>query len=67
MNEMDRESEDFSRGELDRVIRRAVELQFEAGSDSNALARIDEREIRRIGAEVGIEDRFLWMMIVRCC
>lgn len=52
-------SDDFSGDELDRVIRRAVELQFEAGSDSKALARIDEREIRRIGAEVGIDDRFL--------
>lgn len=49
----------FSRGELDRVIRRAAELQFERGAEDDDHATLDEAEVRRIAAEVGIEDRFV--------
>jgi hypothetical protein len=48
-----------SRGELDRVIRRAVELQFEEGTERAGPGHLDEEEVLRIAGEVGIEERFV--------
>jgi hypothetical protein len=50
---------DVSRGDLDRVIRRAVELQFEDGPERTGSERLDEKEVLRIAGEVGIEQRFV--------
>jgi hypothetical protein len=52
-------SNEFSRGDLDRVIRRAAELQFEEAPDRDGTSKLNETEILRIGSEVGIENRFL--------
>ena len=50
---------EVSRDDLDRVIRRAVELQFEEGTERAGSARLDETEVLRIAGEVGIEERFV--------
>jgi len=47
---------ELSRDELDRVIRRAAELQF-AGSGEEPGSRLSEAEVLRIGREVGLEPR----------
>lgn len=44
--------------ELDRVIRRAVELQFSA-SERDEGGRLSEAEVLRIGREVGLEPRYV--------
>jgi hypothetical protein len=49
----------FSRVELDRVIRRATELQFEDSTRPASGDLVDREELLRIGAEVGIEARHL--------
>lgn len=59
MDESDPQASGFSRGDLDRVIRRAAELQFEEGAEREEGPRLDESEIRRIGREVGIDERYL--------
>lgn len=43
-----------SSAELERVIRRAAELQFDEGTD---VADLDTHEVLRIGEEVGLEPR----------
>jgi hypothetical protein len=52
-------SPEVSRSDLDRVIRRAVELQFEDGTEHASSGRLDETEVLRIAGEVGIEERFV--------
>jgi len=49
----------FSTEDLERVIRRATELQFEEAGGSRVRDLLDERELLRIGAEVGIDSRHL--------
>ncbi len=44
----------LSRSELDRVIRRAAELQFSEGSEAEDEADLSEDEVLRIGKEVGL-------------
>jgi hypothetical protein len=44
----------LNRAELDRVIRRAVELQLHEGSDEATEATLSEEEVLRIGEEVGL-------------
>jgi hypothetical protein len=41
------------------VIRRAVELQFEEGTERAGPGQLDEQEVLRIAGEVGIEERFV--------
>lgn len=48
----------LGRGDLDRVIRRAVELQFLEGEDEEGRV-LTEDEVLRIGREVGVEERHL--------
>lgn len=43
------------RGELDRVIRRAAELQFQEGERGATGEAMSEEEVLRIGQEVGLE------------
>ncbi len=50
---------DFSREELDRIIRRATELQFGETESGGVDQTVDEGEILRIGREVGIEPHYL--------
>ena len=52
-------SAEVSRDDLERVIRRAVELQFEEGAERTGSERLDEGEVLRIAGEVGIEERFV--------
>lgn len=59
MEQPDPKSSEFSRSDLDRVIRRAAELQFEGSPDREGAPGLNETEILRIGSEVGIENRFL--------
>lgn len=46
----------LDREELDRVIRRAVELQF-AGAEDRDRQQLTDEEVIRIGREVGLEPR----------
>lgn len=48
----------LDRGDLDRVIRRAVELQFDEGEAEDGRSLTSE-EVLRIGREVGVEERHL--------
>ncbi len=50
---------DFSREELDRIIRRAAELQFGETEGRGVGTRVDQGEVLRIGREVGIESHHL--------
>lgn len=59
MEGTDAKPDDFSRTDLDRVIRRAAELQFEQSSDQGGVAPLRESDLLRIGSEVGIENRFM--------
>ena len=52
MNDEPRPSVQLTRTDLDRVIRRAVELQFEEGTDEGG--NLSEEEVLRIGGEVGL-------------
>lgn len=45
----------LTRADLDRVIRRAAELQFHEGTGDPDGALLSEEEVLRIGGEVGIE------------
>lgn len=47
-----------SAAELERIIRRASDLQFRAGASEGA-AVLDEAEVVRIGEEVGLEPRYV--------
>lgn len=47
-----------SSADLERVIRRASDLQFRAGSSEGERA-LDETEVVRIGEEVGLEPRYV--------
>lgn len=47
-----------SAADLERVIRRASDLQFRAGSAETGSA-LDESEVLRIGEEVGLEPRYV--------
>ena len=44
----------LNRSELDRVIRRAAELQLREGSEADDEAALSEDEVLRIGKEVGL-------------
>jgi hypothetical protein len=48
----------LDRDDLDRVIRRAVELQFHAGDAAEGQS-LSEDEVLRIGREVGVDERHL--------
>lgn len=48
----------ISSADLERVIRRASDLQFRAGT-ADAGGALDETEVVRIGEEVGLEPRFV--------
>lgn len=48
----------LSSADLERVIRRASDLQFRAGSGEGESA-LDEAEVVRIGEEVGLEPRYV--------
>jgi hypothetical protein len=48
----------LDRDDLDRVIRRAVELQFHAGETAEGQS-LSEEEVLRIGQEVGVDQRHL--------
>lgn len=50
----DERSVELGRDDLDRVIRRAAELQF-AGSGEEPGSRLSEDEVLRIGREVGLD------------
>lgn len=52
MNEPEGGELELDRGQLDRVIRRATELQFGGGDDT--ADRLSESEVLRIGREVGL-------------
>ena len=45
----------LNRSELDRVIRRAVELQFREGTEDEGETALSEDEVLRIGREVGLD------------
>ncbi|TVP55991.1 MAG: hypothetical protein EA351_09250 [Gemmatimonadales bacterium] len=47
----------LNRGELDRVIRRATELQFREGAADEG--ELSEAEVLRIGREVGLESEYM--------
>lgn len=53
----DRVPPPVSRGELDRVIRRATELQFDKVGDEDA--ELTESEVLRIGREVGLDPEYM--------
>jgi hypothetical protein len=53
MTDEPRSPAQLSRADLDRVIRRAAELQFQEGADDGGT--LSEDEILRIGGEVGLE------------
>jgi hypothetical protein len=50
--------EGLDRSDLDRVIRRAVELQFQEADDREGET-VSEAEVLRIGREVGVDEKHL--------